>query len=136
MAIFNGTDVKVFFAGTPNTALADTTDFSIDFNVNPIDTSTKDSGGYAENIGGQRSWSGSVSGKVDYVPGVNEANVLELITLAFARTHVDILAKNTQSSFSGKALLTKVGSVHPMEDACAYTMDFVGSGLLTVADVA
>lgn len=135
MGIFNGTDVKVFFDGTPDTALVDTTEFSIDTNVNPIDKSTKDSGGWAENMPGQRSWSGSVSGKVDFIPGSNEANVLELMALAFSNAQVDIIAKNTQNSLSGKATLTKVGFSAPMEDACTYTMDYVGSGPLTIADV-
>lgn len=135
MAIFNGTDFKAFFSGTPNTALVDTTDFSIDTNVNPIDTSTKDSAGWAENIPGQKSWSGSVSGNVDFIPGVNEANVLELMALAFARTQVDVLAKNSQNSLAGKATLTKVGFSAPLEDKCTYTMDYTGSGPLTIADV-
>jgi len=139
MAKFNGTEFKAKIVGTPNRNIVNSRDLTIKFSIAPIETSDKESQGWAEYIGGKRSWTGSLTGIVDFVPGTNNVNVAELYALGIARALVDLTFGNAitgNTSFAGKALITDVSFGTPYEGACEWTAELQGSGPIALAPIA
>lgn len=136
---FNGTEFKAAIVGTPNKNIADSRDLSIDVGVATIDVSTRDSGGWKETIAGQRSWTASLSGIVDYVQGTNETGYQAIQDLAIARAPISLkFGKDTTGSYTytGIGIVTSANISAAYEDAVTWTADIEGSGPFVSAVVA
>lgn len=136
---FNGSDFKVSITGTPNKPITGTRDLNISIAVATIDTSSRDSLGWKEVIGGQRSWTASVSGIVDYDEAANTAGVKSLVALEISRAAISLLFGNTATdsqTYAGNAIVTNVDTSAPYEGEVEWTMELEGSGPITLAEVA
>ena len=141
MAKFNGTLLGLYIVGSPsNKKIADVTNFDLTVNGEPIDVTTKDSGGWKEILMGLRSWSMSVEGVVDMqVTTASEQGVVELIAAEIARTQIDLIGTNLvtgDKSYAGAGFITNVNVSAPMEGTVTFTCDFEGTGALTPATIA
>ncbi|MCF0059936.1 phage tail protein [Dyadobacter chenwenxiniae] len=139
MAKFNGSDFKASITGSPNKAIADSRDLTVSISVATIDVSTRDSLGWRELIGGQRSWTAQLSGVVDYTEGTNEVGVASLVELEVLRAPIDLLFGNTvtgSQTYAGKGIITSVETSAPYEDAVEWTASIEGTGPVVLADMA
>lgn len=140
MAEFNGTDFTVSIAGTPNKKIGRTRDISFSLSASTIDVSSRDSLGWREVIGGQRSWTMSVSGITDYIEGANEATTKTLTTTLIARTAINFIMGNTtltgSQTYAGSGVITSFETSAPYEGEVEWTMEIEGSGPITLAVVA
>jgi len=135
---FNGSDAKAFVTGSPNKTIADTREIDISVAMSSIDVSTRDSQGWKEIIGGQRSWNASFSGVVDYTEGSNEAGVKSLLALEIARAAVGFLVGNPaigSENYTGSGLITNIDIGTPYEGECEWTAEVEGSGPLVPSTV-
>ncbi len=139
MATYNGSDFILNIAGSPNSRITDTRDITINTATALIDVSTRDSLGWKENIGGQRSWGGSVSGIIDYVEGANEKSIKSLITLEIARAPISVVAGTGvtgSQSYTGSCFLTDVELSNTYEGTAEWTSKLEGTGALVPATIA
>ena len=91
MAIFNGTDLilKVSISdGGAEQKMMHSQNVSISMNADTIDVSTKDSAGYRELLGGQKSFSLSADGLMDFNSTGTDVEVDELFDQWERRTAV------------------------------------------------
>ena len=130
MAI-NGTLVLVNAQGS---AIASTTDATLNIEMDAPDASTKGSSGWAENIAGQKSWSIDVDGLAtfDYSGG----NVNELATYLINQTRVSLrFFTSAGTAFKGWAYMTSVTVGAPNEDVASISGTFTGDGELEQVNI-
>ena len=143
--LFNGTSLVVLI-GTEVIGYA--TSCSLSLAIDTPDSSTKQSLGWAEEIGGQRSWSLTTDGLATVVPGTVATYVTtaELNALAIARTAVTVKFTTVDNStvggvtpvsgdviYSGQAFIESVDLTADMENPVTYSVSFKGTGVLTIA---
>ena len=139
MAIFNGTDLILTVSpssGCSNAKLMHATSCSLSVNVDAIDTSTKDSGGFRDIIGGQKSFSLSADGLMDFAGVAADTEPDELFTQMMARTSgtfVFGLASPASGdyTYSGSGFITSLEMTGGVEDAPTYSVSIEGTGTLT-----
>ena len=144
MAIFNGTDLILKVSpsdGGADAKLMHSQNVSLSINVDPIDISNKDSAGFRDIIGGQKSFSLSADGLMDFNPtDATVTEVDELTTQMYNRTAVtfDFTLATTASGdyyYSGSGFITSVEVSGGTEDAPTYSVSIEGSGALTTTTV-
>ena len=141
MAIFNGTDLilKVLpSVGGTEQKLMHSQNVSISMNVDTIDISTKDSSGFRDLLGGQKSFSLSADGLMDFAGVAGDTEVDELFDQMMARTAVAFtfaLATPAGYTITGSGFLTSLEISGGTEDAPSYSCSIEGSGSLTRTDV-
>jgi predicted secreted protein len=143
--IFNGTSLVVLI-GTEVIGYA--TSCSLSLAIDTPDASTKQSLGWADEIGGQKSWSLTTDGLATVVPGTVATYVTtaELNALAIARTAVTVKFTTVDNStvggitpvtgdviYSGSAFIESVDLTADMENPVTYSVSFKGTGVLTIA---
>ena len=143
--VFNGTSLVVLI-GTEVIGYA--TSCSLSLAIDAPDASTKQSLGWADEIGGQRSWSLTTDGLATVVPGTVATYVTtaELNALAIARTPVVVKFTTVDNStvggitpvsgdviYSGSAFIESVDLTADMENPVTYSVSFKGTGVLTIA---
>jgi len=144
-SVFNGTSLVVLI-GTEVIGFA--TSCSLSLAIDAPDASTKQSLGWADEIGGQRSWSLTTDGLATVVPGTVATYVTtaELNALAIARTAVVVKFTTVDNStvggvtpvtgdviYSGSAFIESVDMTADMENPVTYSVSFKGTGPLTIA---
>jgi predicted secreted protein len=144
-SVFNGTSLVVLI-GTEVIGFA--TSCSLSLAIDAPDASTKQSLGWADEIGGQRSWSLTTDGLATVVPGTVATYVTtaELNALAIARTAVTVKFTTVDNStvggvtpvtgdviYSGQAFIESVDMTADMENPVTYSVSFKGTGVLTIA---
>ena len=144
-SVFNGTSLVVLI-GTEVIGFA--TSCSLSLAIDAPDASTKQSLGWADEIGGQRSWSLTTDGLATVVPGTVATYVTtaELNALAIARTAVQVKFTTVDNStvggvtpvtgdviYSGSAFIESVDMTADMESPVTYSVSFKGTGVLTIA---
>ena len=144
-SVFNGTSLVVLI-GTEVIGFA--TSCSLSLAIDTPDASTKQSLGWADEIGGQRSWSLTTDGLATVVPGTVATYVTtaELNALAIARTAVVVKFTTVDNStvggvtpvtgdviYSGSAFIESVDMTADMENPVTYSVSFKGTGALTIA---
>jgi predicted secreted protein len=144
-SVFNGTSLVVLI-GTEVIGFA--TSCSLSLAIDAPDASTKQSLGWADEIGGQRSWSLTTDGLATVVPGTVATYVTtaELNALAIARTPVVVKFTTVDNStvggvtpvtgdviYSGSAFIESVDMTADMENPVTYSVSFKGTGPLTIA---
>ena len=139
MAKFNGSDFLAQFVGTPNKTIADTRDLSISISDAEIDVSTRDSGGWKETLPGQRTWTDSLSGVVDYVQGANESGYQAIQDLAISRAAIQLkfgILATGGYAYTGSGYIMSADISATYEDAVTWTAEISGNGPLVAAVIA
>ena len=139
MAIFNGTDLILTVSpssGGSNAKLMHSTSCSLSVNVDTIDISTKDSAGFRDLIGGQKSFSLSADGLMDFAGVGADTEPDELFTQMMARTSVTFVfglasPASGDYTYSGSGFITSLEMTGGVEDAPTYSVSIEGSGALT-----
>lgn len=132
MAIFNGTELGVYIS---DVLIAAATDCSLSLNMETIDITTKDSGGYRELLGGLKSGSISCSGLIDYLDASNK-DITDLWTAWENRTSLTLkFSKANEStgelSFSASGFITSLEQSGGTEDTATYSVTFELTGAIT-----
>lgn len=141
MAIFNGTDLILKVSpsnGGTQAKLMHSQNVSLSVNVDTIDISTKDSSGFRDLLGGQKSFSLSADGLMDFAGVAGDTEVDELFDQMMARTAVTFtfaLATPAGYTITGSGFLTSLEISGGTEDAPTYSCAIEGSGTLTRTDV-
>lgn len=143
-SVFNGTSLVVLI-GTEVIAFA--TSCSLSIAIDAPDASTKQSLGWADEIGGQKSWSLTTDGLATVVPGAvaTYISTTELSNLAIARTAVTVKFTTVNNGtvggvtpvagdtiYSGSAFIESVDMTADMENPVTYSVSFKGTGELTI----
>ena len=133
MAAVNGTLILLKDDGT---AFAATTSATLNIEMDLPDSSTKDSGGWAEHILGQKSWSVDLDGIADFETTTGTVDIL--VDFLINRTQADIEfepqvgAYTTKGvSYTGTASLSSVSLVAANEDTATLSGSFTGDGALS-----
>ena len=144
-SVFNGTSLVVLI-GTEVIGYA--TSCSLNLAIDTPDASTKQSLGWADEIGGQKSWSLTTDGLATVVPGSTASYVstTELSNLAIARTAVTVKFTTVDNStvggitpvvgdtyYSGLAFIESVDMTADMENPVTYSVSFKGTGPLAIS---
>jgi len=138
MAIFNGTDLILKVSpsnGGTAVKMMHSQTVSLSVNTDTIDISTKDSAGFRDLIGGQKSFSLSADGLMDFATGGSDTELDELFTQMLARTAVTFvfgIADASAYNMSGSGFITSIEVSGGTEDAPTYSVAIEGSGTLTV----
>ena len=142
-SVFNGTSLVVLI-GTE--VIAFSTSCSLSIAIDAPDASTKESLGWAVEIGGQKSWSLTTDGLATVVPGATATYIStsELTALAVARTAVSVKFTTVDNStvggvtpvtgdtiWSGSAFIESVDITADMENPVTYSVSFKETGALT-----
>lgn len=134
--VINGTKFAVYLGGTK---VAYATSASISMNHNLRDTSTKDSGGWRDQLEGQRDWEVSVEGMLIFTnldgTAISGLTMNELYTNQIATRASYELKFSTEVTgdikWSGTAFLTSLSADTPNEDSSTWSASFSGTGALT-----
>lgn len=138
--VINGTKFGVYAAGTK---IGYATSASISMNHSLRDTSTKDSGGWRDQLEGQRDWECSVEGMVIFLDSaggaISDVTMDELFSTYIAtRTEFTLMFSTEVSGdikWTGQAFLTSLSADTPNEDSSTWSGSFSGTGALTQATV-
>tara|TARA_R100000657_G_C4664474_1_gene108335 strand:+ start:221 stop:640 length:420 start_codon:yes stop_codon:yes gene_type:complete len=139
MAIFNGTDLILKVSpsqGGTAVKMMHSQTVSLSVNTDTIDISTKDSAGFRDLIGGQKSFSLSADGLMDFATGGTDTELDELFTQMLARTPVTFIFGRDDASLynmSGSGFISSIEVSGGTEDAPTYSVSIEGTGTLTVA---
>lgn len=130
MLIYTSTD-----GGTTYTALAHSTNHTMNISSNLLDTNTKDTGGWMEKLDSLKSWGMSVEAlhAFDATNGFDE-----LIALQIAGTLIKVKFSTTETGdayWEGDAYIESMDLNAPQDDLASYSCSLVGSGALTPATV-
>tara|TARA_R100001443_G_C3362866_1_gene179380 strand:+ start:1210 stop:1641 length:432 start_codon:yes stop_codon:yes gene_type:complete len=139
MAILNGTELKVYSAGTTN-LVAFAQNCTLNVNHSPREITNKESGGFKEILEGLRDFSIDIDGAyawtnasgvalTDGADDVLETNVLnarQAVTFIFGDT-----ASTSDISYSGSGFITSMSFTGGTEDTATYSMTIEGTGVLT-----
>lgn len=143
-SVFNGTSLVVLIGSE---VIGYATSCSLSLAIDAPDASTKQSLGWADEIGGQRSWSLTTDGLATVIPGTvaTYISTTELANLAIARTPVQVKFTTVDNStvggvtpvvgdtyYSGSAFIESVDMAADMENPVTYSVSFKGTGVLTV----
>ena len=107
-------------------------------NVDTIDVSTKDSAGFRDLIGGQKSFSLSADGLMDFTSTASTTDPDALFTQMMNRTSVSFtfaLATPAGYKYTGSGFITSLEITGGVEDAPTYSCTIEGSGAITKTDV-
>ena len=136
--VFNGTSLVVLIGGE---VIGHSTSCSLSLAIDAPDASTKESLGWAEEIGGQKSWSVTTDGLATVVPGVLASYVStdELMILATDRVAVTLKFTTVSGTtpvpgdvyWTGDAFIESVDITADMENPVTYSVSFKGTGALT-----
>ena len=141
MAIFIGTDLVLTLSSTSGGSEFKTlhaTSCSISMNVDTIDVSTKDSAGFRDLIGGQKSFSLSADGLMDFTSTASTTDPDELFTQMMDRTSVSFtfaLATPAGYKYTGSGFITSLEITGGVEDAPTYSVSIEGTDAITQTSI-
>ena len=134
----NGTDLQVYVSGT---LVAYSTNCSININHSLRSTSSKECGGWEENMEGMRNWDLSCDALYAWLQpdgsAITGLTLSELFTTYMAtRTSFTVTFGVTTSAtedtkYTGTAWITSLSLTAPLEDTSTYSVSMTGSGALT-----
>ena len=143
-SVFNGTSLVVLIGSE---VIGFATSCSLSLAIDAPDASTKQSLGWADEIGGQRSWSLTTDGLATVVPGAvanyisttelaNFAILRQPVTVKFTTVNNDTLNGVTpvlgDTYYSGQAFIESVDMTADMENPVTYSVSFKGTGALAI----
>jgi TP901-1 family phage major tail protein len=130
--VFNGTLLVVKIGGV---AVAHSTACSLSVSTDLPDASTKDSGGWAAQIQGQRSWSVSTDGLAVIESAAAGINVEDLFSSVSSRTDVTLTFSTFVSGdkiWTGTAAVESLDFTGDMESPATFSASFTGTGALVM----
>ena len=130
--VFNGTLLVVKVGGV---AVAHSTSCSLSVSTDLPDSTTKDSGGWAEQIQGLRSWSVSTDGLAVIDASAAGINVEDLFSSISSRTDVTLTFSTFVSGdkiWTGTAQVESLDFTGDMESPATYSGSFTGTGALVM----
>lgn len=128
----NGTLFAIYKDGTKITHCTNT---SLDLSTSLIDVTSKDSGGWKDNLSGLRSFTGSgdfffsEDGAVNFEDFFDEVNGRSSFTCRWSSAVIG------DKYYEGTVWLTSISTSAGVEDAHVYTISFEGTGALTKGTV-
>jgi predicted secreted protein len=136
--IFNGTNLVVLVGSE---VIAHSTSCSLSVSADLPDATTKQSGGWAEEIGGLRSWSLTTDGLATVEPTGTNYVVGDIFSALNSRTAVTVKFTTATGStvivgdlaWSGLAFVESLDITADMESPVTYSASFTGTGVLTQA---
>jgi len=136
--VFNGTSLVVL-VGTE--VIAHATSCSLSVSADLPDATTKQSGGWAEEIAGLRSWSLTTDGLATVEPTGTDYVVGDIFSALNGRTSVTVKFTTANGStpivgdliWSGSAFVESLDITADMESPVTYSASFTGTGVLTQA---
>ena len=142
MAIFNGSDLVLKLQAATGAAdefkLMHSTSCSLSMNVDMIDISTKDSNGFRDILAGQKSFSLSADGLMDFASTGSTTDTDELFTSMMGRTGVTFtFALDVQSGYkyTGTGFISSMEITGGVEDAPTYSVSIEGNGQITQTSI-
>lgn len=134
MAHFNGTEFKLFVDAATDVEFDEQSELTIDISAATIEYTSKDSGGWAENDYGLRSWSGSCNLFVNFQES-SKKQWKDVFAAINSRATLNIICKKTTEStldvaLSGTIKVDSLGIAAPMEGAVTLSFSFTGTGEL------
>lgn len=136
-SIMNATDVLIQFStdGSTYDEVGRMTNASLSISMETRDTSNKDSAGFRELLGGQRSWSLAGDGLVVYsLSGADGYS--DLFGYWNNRTNLYVKFGSVtadEKSYSGRGFITSLDQEAGVEDNATFSFSFEGTGALTEA---
>jgi len=137
MATMTGTSLLVTLDGDP---IGHTTSFTIDFQHNTADASSRDSAGWTELITSTRSATISFEGLVDYADdtAADKKGFHDLVSEGIINRGTFSLVYGTaelgDKIFTVDALLTSVSATAPNEDTVTFSGSFASTGAVVASD--
>jgi len=134
-AIMNATDVLIQFStdGATYDEVGRMTNASLSISMETRDTSNKDSAGFRELLGGQRSWSLAGDGLVVYsLTGADGYS--DLFGYWNNRTNLYIKfgsVSGGEKNYSGRGFITSLDQEAGVEDNATFSFSLEGTGALT-----
>jgi predicted secreted protein len=143
-SVFNGTSLVVLVGAE---VIGYATSCSLSLAIDTPDASTKQSLGWADEIGGQRSWSLTTDGLATVNPNSTAPYIstFELNQLAIDRVPVEVKFTTVNNSvvdgvtpvagdviYSGYAFIESVDMTADMENPVTYSVSFKGTGVLDI----
>lgn len=136
--VFNGTSLVVL-VGTE--VVAHATSCSLSISADLPDSTTKQSGGWADHIAGLRSWSLTTDGLATVEPTGTNYVVGDLFSALNGRGTVTVKFTTVAGStpvvgdliWSGSAFVESLDITADMESPVTYSASFTGTGVLTQA---
>jgi TP901-1 family phage major tail protein len=134
MAHFNGTEFSLYIDAATDVQYDEQSELTIDITAATIDYTSKDSGGWAENDYGLRSWSGSASLIVNFQEA-SKKQWKDVFAAINSRATLNIIAKKgTEATLdvalSGTIKVDSLSITAPMEDKVTCSFSFTGTGAL------
>jgi predicted secreted protein len=134
--IFNGTNLVVLVGSE---VLAHSTSCSLSVSVDLPDATTKSSEGWAQQIGGLKSWSLTTDGLATVDPTGANYVVGDIFTALKDRTTVTVKFTTVTGStpvvgdlyWTGLAFIESLDVTADMESPATYSVSFTGQGVLT-----
>jgi len=135
----NGTTIGVYAGAT---LVAYGTNATLNINHTTRSTSSKESGGWEENMEGMRNWDASCDALYAWLTpaggDITNTTLSDMFTAYIAtRTSLSVTfgSKSTSgigwTKYTGTAWITSVSITAPLEDTATFTVSFQGSGALT-----
>jgi predicted secreted protein len=143
-SVFNGTSLVVLVGAE---VIGYATSCSLSLAIDTPDASTKQSLGWADEIGGQRSWSLTTDGlaTVDPTSAAPYISTVELNGLAIERIPVEVKFTTVNNDvvdgvtpvpddviYYGYAFIESVDMTADMENPVTYSVSFKGTGVLNI----
>lgn len=130
MAIFKGVDVLLYLPGTPDTPIAGQRNATLSLSSDTIDTTAKDTGDWRTFLAGLKSWTLSCDG----IYTTSDSGILALENAFMNGTVINVkLAKGTEWSATGQAIITSLDYDASLEDAMTISIEMQGTGAITIA---
>ncbi len=133
----NGTELRCFIGGT---LVAYSTSATININHSTRSTSSKDSGGWEENMEGMRNWDVSCDALYAWLTPAGGAignNTLSDIFTGYIATRASfeltfgVTTTDTgDTKYVGTAWMTSASLSSPLEDTSTFSVSFQGNGVL------
>tara|TARA_R100001163_G_scaffold3329_2_gene4960 strand:+ start:1316 stop:1747 length:432 start_codon:yes stop_codon:yes gene_type:complete len=139
MAILNGTEIKVYSAGTTN-LVAFAQNCTLNVNHSPREITNKESAGFKEILEGLRDFSIDIDGAYAWTDASNSPltngadDLLASNYLGVNRTAVSFIFGDTSTndvSYSGSGFITSMSFTGGTEDTATYSLSIEGTGALT-----
>lgn len=126
----SGIDVLVSASvdgGTTNSVIGGQSGATLNRSTNVIEVTAKDSGGWAENISGIRSWSVECEGFM-----VKDDAALDSLETAWENGDpVDVSLSYNGNDYEGQAVIAELPNEFPQDDAVTFSLSLTGTGALT-----
>ena len=137
MAVINGNNLVLKTAATSGGTkqiFAHAQSASLSFSNALIDVTTKSSNSWKQMISGQKSFTISSDGLVDYATVADAQNFVALADLAIAGTEIFFtigIGEGADQGYQGSAFISSIENSGGTDEAATYSISLDGTGALT-----